>query len=133
METEVSSPCSQEPSTGPYPEPDRASPYHYLLFKYWPPIYVLGLLRNGLFTSGFLINILYTFLFSVNHATCPAHLILLDFITLIMFGDEYVMKLLIMQFCPTSCHFVSLRFKYSPQHPFLKHLQSTFDTENVIK
>jgi hypothetical protein len=31
------------------------------------------------------------------------------------------MKLLIMQFSPTSCHFVSLRFKYSPQHLVLKH------------
>jgi hypothetical protein len=30
------------------------------------------------------------------------------------------MKLLIMQFSPTSCHFTSLRTKYSPQHPVLK-------------
>jgi hypothetical protein len=28
-----------------------------------------------------------------------------------------VMKLLIMQFSPTSRHFISLRSKYSPQHP----------------
>jgi hypothetical protein len=27
------------------------------------------------------------------------------------------MKLLIMQFSPTPCHFISLRSKYSPQHP----------------
>jgi hypothetical protein len=27
-ESEGSSPCSQEPSTGPYPEPVRSSPYH---------------------------------------------------------------------------------------------------------
>jgi hypothetical protein len=26
------------------------------------------------------------------------------------------MKLLIMQFSPTSCHFISLRSKYSPQY-----------------
>jgi hypothetical protein len=27
MESERSSPCSQEPATGPYPEPDEANPY----------------------------------------------------------------------------------------------------------
>jgi hypothetical protein len=27
------------------------------------------------------------------------------------------MKLLIMQFSPTSCLFITLRSKYSPQHP----------------
>jgi hypothetical protein len=31
------------------------------------------------------------------------------------------MKLLIMQFSPTSCHFIPLWYKYSPQHPVLKH------------
>jgi hypothetical protein len=33
------------------------------------------------------------------------------------------MKLLIMQFSPTSCHFIPLRSKYCPQHPVLKHPQ----------
>jgi hypothetical protein len=37
-----------------------------------------------------------------------------------------VMKLLIVQFSPTSCHFISLCSKYSPHHPFLKHPQSMF-------
>jgi hypothetical protein len=39
------------------------------------------------------------------------------------------MKLLIMQFSPTSCHFISLRSKYSPQQPFLKHSQSMFHSK----
>jgi hypothetical protein len=31
-----------------------------------------------------------------------------------------------MQFSPTSCYFISLRSKYSPQYPVLKHPQSMF-------
>jgi hypothetical protein len=34
-------------------------------------------LPSGLFSSGCLTNILYAFLVSPNHTTCPAHLILL--------------------------------------------------------
>jgi hypothetical protein len=40
------------------------------------------------------------------------------------------MKLLIMQFSPTSCHFISLRSKYSLQHPVLNTL-SLFSCLNV--
>jgi hypothetical protein len=41
MEPEGSLPRSQEPSTGPYPEPDRSNPSHplslrsILIFKIW--------------------------------------------------------------------------------------------------
>jgi hypothetical protein len=33
MEPEGSLQCLQEPSTGPYPEPDKSSPYHSILSK----------------------------------------------------------------------------------------------------
>jgi hypothetical protein len=36
-----------------------------------------------------------------------------------------VMKLLIIQFSPTPCHFTPLRSKYSPQDSVLKYLQTS--------
>jgi hypothetical protein len=36
------------------------------------------------------------------------------------------MKLLIMQFSATSCHFISLWSKYSPQHPVTVYIQCRY-------
>jgi hypothetical protein len=33
MEPEGSLPCSQEPATGPYPDPDESSPQRLILFS----------------------------------------------------------------------------------------------------
>ena len=46
-------------------------------------------LPSGLFPSGCPTKTLYTPLLSLARAACPAHLILLDFITRTIFGEEY--------------------------------------------
>jgi hypothetical protein len=46
-------------------------------------------LSSGLFPSGFPTNILHAFFFSSILATCPAYLILLNLVILIILGEEY--------------------------------------------
>jgi hypothetical protein len=89
MEPQCSLPCSQEPVTGPYPEPDESSSQHSILFLYkfvflLPSHLCLGL-PSGLFLSGFPIKILYAF--SHMRSTRPANVILHYVIILIILGE----------------------------------------------
>jgi hypothetical protein len=77
-----------------------------------------------LFSSSFPTKIVYAS--SSPHArcmNCPSHPPWLDLSDYI-WRRVQVMKFLSMPFSPTSYHFISIPFKYSPQHPVLKHLQS---------
>ena len=81
----------------------------------------LGLL-SCLFPSGFPTKTLYTPIFSPIRATCPAHLIPLDFINRTIVGEEY--RSLSSSLC--SLHFPPLRSKYSSQNPVFRMLNNRF-------
>jgi hypothetical protein len=85
IEPEGSSPYLQVLTICPYPEPTPSSSHNPLQLPEDPR---LGL-SNSLFPSGFPTNTLCTRLSSPIRATCPAHLIILDFTTSTILGKEY--------------------------------------------
>jgi hypothetical protein len=87
MEHEGSLACSQEHSTGPYPETDQFSPYHSILCKIHFNIIHTSTswsLSSWLFHQ----NPIHIHLLRFR-ARCSAHLILLDLIILIILDEEY--------------------------------------------
>ena len=93
LEPEGSSPHSQVPATSAYPQPTPSSPHNPLPLPEDPSYTLSSHLRlglpNGLFPSGFPTRTLCTPLPYPIRATCPTHLILLDFTTRTISGKEY--------------------------------------------
>ena len=87
MELKDLIPHSQVPATCPYPGPAEFSPYPHIPL---PEIHLNIILPSAYWvSSAFPSKTLYTPLLSPTRATCPSHLILLDFITRTMMGEEY--------------------------------------------
>jgi len=90
MEPECSLPHSQVPATCPYTDqPSPMPPVPLLEDVLILSSHLLLGLPSGLFPSGFTTKTLYTPLLYPTRATCPAHLVLLDCITRIIFGEQY--------------------------------------------
>jgi len=93
LDPEGSLPHSQKPSILPYSKPDQSSPCPPSPIS-WRSILLLSStlllsLPCSFFHSRFLTITLYTALLSPLRATWPAQLILLDLISLIIFGKDY--------------------------------------------
>ena len=83
-------------------------------------------LPSGLFSSVFPIKPLYTPLLSPISATCPANLIVIDFITQTILGESANHEAPYCVVFSIPLHLLCLRPKFLPQHPILKHPQPTF-------
>jgi hypothetical protein len=96
-EPEGSSPHSQQPAKDPYPEPGESTPHLPNLPKvnFDPILPSTPWSFKWTFPSCLPTKILYTSLPSPMSATCPAHLILLGLVCLIISGDEYKLWALI--------------------------------------
>ena len=66
-------------------------------------------------------QVLRAFHFCSWSATILTSLILLDFITRIIFGEEITMKILTVLFSPFFCYFLLCSTKYHPQHRLFWH------------
>jgi len=125
--------CLQVPDTCPYPEPEQSSPCppsHFLKIH----LNIILLSMPGSFEWSLFLKFPHHQPVCTSpppiHATYPVHLILLVLNTQIISDEEY--GSLSSSLCSSfhsPCYLIPLRPKYYPQHPILKHPQSTFPSQ----
>jgi hypothetical protein len=128
-EPEGSSPHSQQPANGPYPEPGESTP-HTHTHTSLPKVHFYPILPSTSWSSK------WSFSFGISHQN-PIHVSLLshachmsrlpysplfDLLNTVSWWVQ-IMKLSFLQLSPLSRYFIPLRSKYSPQRPVLKHPQ----------
>ena len=81
----------QQPTSCPYAQPGKSGPHpsNFLSIPFGIFSHLRLELPSSIFLSGFPTRTPYVFLPSPIRATCSAHLILLNLMTLIMFCEEY--------------------------------------------
>ena len=124
MEPESSLPLSQQPATSPCPQSDQSTPRLSDEFLQDRLLTLSSLLHPCLFPPSFPPETLHAPLFSPTRATCPAHLIMLDVITLTICCDAYRSgsnSLFNSFYSPLTLSPVDP--KHLPQHPVLEHPQ----------
>jgi len=82
--------------------------------------YVHFCLPSGLFPSGFLMNSVW-----ISHCSYISFFTCLSYSHWYDHSNNIWRRLLVIQSSPASCHFLSLRSKYSPQRFIIRHCQST--------
>jgi hypothetical protein len=127
MERTSPLPCSQAPATCPYPGSQQPSPRlpiplledNFNIIHPSTPTSSRWSIPSGLPTKT---------LYAPPHATCPAHIIILHFLTWTISGEVYI------SLSSSSCKWPSpipsypalLRPRYLPQYSTLKHPKSMF-------